>query len=448
MRLTSAVNFERRSLLLMSNSTAKKQGMNSFGKKGWAVVIYTLLIYLFTCVTNDTLNVTVGVFGTVLGVDPNSLLPFAAVGGFVGVVLSLIVGAIIAKKNVKMPTTVLFVILGILFAVNGQARILPVYAISAILSTAVAQTLNLVCTQQIMSNWFPKKKGIALGWATMGMPICSAVMVAVFEGMFNIDISAPYWLMLVICLVLAVITAVWFKNYPEEAGAYPDNEPVDPEEQKKTLEFMASYKSQWTVGKLLKNKEFWMLVLIFGFLFMGLVATVAQLIPRINSLLPTPNDGLGIMWLTIASVIGIPGSFAWGYVDQKIGTGKTNRIFCVCWAITMILSCIGMQIRSLPLTIVTVVLYALLNGGLGNMMPSMFISVFGRFDFAQANKIGMPIVICLRSITMIIMPIILTAAGADQAMGYRNVFLVISILSVIAAILAFVIKDKTIGTVK
>ena len=147
----------------MSNSTAKKQGMNSFGKKGWAVVIYTLFIYLFTCVTNDTLNVSTAVFGGVLGVPADSLLPFAAIGGFAGVVLSLIVGLIIAKKNVKVPTTVLFVILGLLFALNGQARILPVYAISAVLSTAVAQTLNLVCTQQIMSNWFPKKKGIALG---------------------------------------------------------------------------------------------------------------------------------------------------------------------------------------------------------------------------------------------------------------------------------------------
>ncbi len=198
----------------MSNATAKKQGMNNFGRKGWAVVVYTLLIYLFTCVTNDTLNVTTEWFGQILGRPGESLLPMAAIGGIAGVVLSLIFGAIIAKKNVKIPTAVLFVILGVLFAINGQARVMPVYAISAILSTAVSQTLNLVCTQQIMSNWFPKKKGIALGWATMGMPVCSAVMVAVFQGLYGkFSIAAPYWMMLIICLILAVITLVWFKNY-------------------------------------------------------------------------------------------------------------------------------------------------------------------------------------------------------------------------------------------
>ena len=429
----------------MSNATPK-QGMNSFGKKGWAVVIYTLFIYLFTCVINDTLNVTVTVFAGILGTDSNSLLPMAAIGGFVGVVLSLIAGAIIAKKNVKGPTVVLFVLLGIVYAINGKSNSVPMYAISLVLVTALSQTLNLVCTQQIMSNWFPKKKGIALGWATMGMPISSALMVAVFEAMFGIDISAPFWLMAILCIVMAIITAFWFKNYPEEAGAYPDNEVVDPEEQKKALEALNSYKSPWTAGKLLKSKEFWMLSIIFGFLFIGLVATVAQLIPRFASLGLSTNTG--ILWLTIASIIGIPGSFAWGYIDQKIGTGKTNRIFCVCWAVTMILSAVGMAVRSVPLTIVTVVLYSLLNGGLGNMMPSMFISIFGRYDFAQANKVGMPIVICLRSIALIIVPIILAAAGADQAMGFRNVFVVISVLSVIAAVLAFVLKDKCIGTEK
>lgn len=430
----------------MSNSTAtaKKQGMNNFGRKGWAIVIYVLFIYLFSAVVNDTLNVTVTAFAGILGTDSNSLLPMSAIGGFVGVVLSLVAGLIIAKKSVKMPTAVLFVLLGIVYAINGKSNSVPMYAVSLVLVTALSQTLNLVCTQQIMSNWFPKKKGIALGWATMGMPISSAVMVAVFQGMFNIDISAPFWLMAILCLVMAILTLVWFKNYPEEAGAYPDNEIADPEEQKKTLEFMNNYKSPWTIGKLLKNKEFWMLVLIFGFLFMGLVATISQLIPRLATLGMGTNAG--ILWLTIASVIGIPGSFFWGWLDQKIGTGKTNRIFCVCWAATMIISAIGMAVASVPVTILSVVMYSLLNGGLGNMMPSMFISVFGRYDFAQANKIGMPIVICLRSLTMIIMPAILAAAGANQVMGYRNVFILISVLSVIAAILAFLIKDETIGT--
>lgn len=105
----------------------KKQGMNSFGKKGWAIVFYVLLIYLFSCVINDTINVTMGVFAGALGTDQNSLLPFAAVGGFVGVVLSLISGAIIARKQVKVPTAVLFFVFAIIWALTGQSKSVPMF---------------------------------------------------------------------------------------------------------------------------------------------------------------------------------------------------------------------------------------------------------------------------------------------------------------------------------
>ena len=32
----------------MGKTATKKQGMNNFGKMGWAIVFYTLLIYLFS----------------------------------------------------------------------------------------------------------------------------------------------------------------------------------------------------------------------------------------------------------------------------------------------------------------------------------------------------------------------------------------------------------------
>ena len=39
-----------------------------------------------------------------------------------------------------------------------------------------------------------------------------------------------------------------------------------------------------------------------------------------------------------------------------------------------------------------------------NLMPSAIIQVFGRYDFAQANKIIMPLVIGIRSCAFLIVP--------------------------------------------
>lgn len=424
----------------------EQKKMNDFGRKGWAVIIYVLFVYMFSACVNDTINVAVEVFAAKLNMSSNALLPITAVGGFLGILVSWIFGLIVAKKNVKMPTAIIFFLFAVLWLLNGQINSFPMYVVVVALITAVSNTINLVSTQQMISNWFPRKKGIALGWASMGMCFSSAIMVAVFQGMFGISIAAPYYLMTVICVIMGIITLVWFKNYPEEAGADPDNIPMSQEEKKKNLDFINNYKSEWTAGRLFKNKEFWMLVIIFGILFIGLLGVVSQMVPRLASV--GLNTNQAILWLTIASIIGIPASFAWGYIDQKIGTGKTLKIYCVLWTLMMICGAVGTALVSVPISIFSVIFYACLLGGLGNLMPSMIIQVYGRYDFAQANKIAMPIVIGLRSLSLIIVPAILAsaaAAGAPLHVGYRNVFVVFIILSVIATILSFVIKDKTIG---
>ena len=52
----------------------------------------------------------------------------------------------------------------------------------------------------------------------------------------------------------------------------------------------------------------------------------------------------------------------------------------------------GSAMASIPVASVAVVFYSVLLGGMMNLMPSSIIQVFGRYDFAQANKIIMPMV--------------------------------------------------------
>ncbi len=418
----------------------KKRG---FGRKGWAVIIFTLFIYMFTCTVADTLNVSVTAFASAYGWDSNQLLMFSAVGGFLGIVVSLILGVIVAKKGVKWPTVIFLILSAIVWTVYGRATTIAGYGVSVVLATAIANSLNLVSTQQIMSNWFPKKKGIALGWATMGTCFSSAIMVAVFQGLFSKGIAAPFYLMTVIMAIIAIVMIVWFKNYPEEAGAYPDNEPLTEEEKEENLKILNAHESDFTMGKLFKTKEMWMLAIIFGFVALGLVAAVSQMIPRLVAV--GIDQNMAILWLTIASVIGIPASVIWGYIDQKMGTNKTVKLFCLLWTIMMLVSAAGSAIVSIPLASFSVVFYAVLLGGMMNLMPSAIISVFGRFDFAQANKLIMPIVIGVRSCAFLIVPMMLAAAGANANVGYRNAFILCTILSAISTVLAFCLKDKCIG---
>ncbi|MBQ8592310.1 MAG: MFS transporter [Lachnospiraceae bacterium] len=417
---------------------------NNFGKHGWWIIIFTLFIYMFTSTAPDILNVTTTGFAERFGMasgDP--LLIFAAIGGFVGIPLALIVGQVISKKGVKGPAVVLLFILAIVWFLYGRCETFTQYAVIATIVAALANVGNLVITQQLMSNWFPKKKGTALGWATVGMPLDSAITVAVFQALIvKKGLSAPFYMMCIIFVILAIVMIIAVKAYPEEAGAYPDNEPISEEERKANLEALTNYKSEITVGKMFKIKDFWLLVITFGFLFIGLIGIMSQMVPRMVSIGLDTNSA--IMWLTIASVVGIPGSIAWGIVDQKIGTKKTTIIFSALWAIMTLLAAIGCGMGSIPISIASVVMVSCLQGGLGNLMPSMVINVFGRYDFAQANKLVVPFVVGIRTLAFIIMPMILGMSATASA-GYAKIFVVFTVLTVIALISACGLSKETIG---
>jgi len=424
---------------------------SNFGKKGWLVILYVLLLYMFSATPPDTLNVTAGFFADIIGVETTSLLPFFAIGGFVGIPVALLLGQVVVKCGAKIATIGILIVYAIIWFLNGFVSSVPMYAVVTILLVAVSDAMNLVCTQQVMNNWFPKKKGLALGWATMGMCFSSAIMVAVFQVMATkININAPYNLMTVICIVLAIITAIWFKNYPEEAGAYPDNEPITEEEKQANLKLINEYKSEFTFGKLMKTKELWALIFLFGFLFLGLVGITSQMIPRMGCV--GFSQETAIMWLTISSIIGIFGSFAWGWIDQKIGTAITVKVYCICWTVMCLVGACGAKIVSQPVTLISVVMYSLLLGGLGNLMPSLTITIFGRYDFPQANKIMVPLVVGIRSFALFIVPAMLAMAAkggaqtdATNAEGYFRVFIIFAVLSLISTIISFCLKDKMIG---
>lgn len=416
-----------------------------FGRQGWWVIIYTLMLYLFSSSATDTLNVTTAGHAMVIGgVESSALLIYAAIGGFVSVPIIIVFGTIVKKCGVKLPTVILLILLAINWFSYGSCHTIISYAISATLLSALANTLNLVPTQQLMNNWFPKKKGIALGWATMGMPIDSAVTVGIFQFlMTKFGFKTPFYIWALILVILAVLLVLFIKNNPEEAGAYPDNEPMSKEEMEASLKLVNEYQSPFSIGRLFATKQFWAVVIIFGFMFMGLVGTISQLVPRL--MFVGIDQNMAIMWLTIASIVGIPTSFLWGLIDQKVGTKKTVVVYAILWTLLMAISAVGSGTASMAISIVSVIFLSCMHGGMGNLMPSLVIQLFGRYDFAAVNRLVVPLVVAIRTVSMLLIPVMLAMAGANGNVGFRNVFIIFSVLSLVSVICSVGVKDKCIG---
>ena len=67
---------------------------------------------------------------------------------------------------------------------------------------------------------------------------------------------------------MGLINLFLIPDTPEQMGVLPDNGDFDEEEMRQRKEILASSKPVWTVKEGLRNKNFWLLPIAYGLLFL------------------------------------------------------------------------------------------------------------------------------------------------------------------------------------
>ena len=411
-----------------------------FGKWGWSMVIYTMLMYFFWAgIATDCLNLYPDAFAAKLGCEPTLLLGYATPAGFISVIATFLFGRLVIKWGVKKMTGFVLILTGVIYCFFGMVTTPVMYFVVLAAFTFTSMAFGMITTATLMGNWFPRKKGVALGWATMGAPLCTACFVAIVGALYGaIGIMWTSILVGAIMIILGIATFFWVKDIPEEVGAYPDNIPEGLEELKKQREEMDNYKSPFTLGKLLKDKDMWLIALGFGMLWMVTIGVVSQFIPRMMSVgTPYPT---AMTMLTITALIGIAGSYFWGWLDQKIGTKKATVVYSLSYICALLLLIFALVEF---LTYVALLFVGLGIGGLLNLMASLVIAVYGRYDFTAANSVVMPIAVLLMKCAFLIMAVALNASGGDYTMPY----LIFIGIDIVGMILILCVTNKCKGKV-
>ena len=181
---------------------------NKFGKWGWSMIIYTMLLYYFwagMCV--DGLNVYTTAFAGTYGMDSNVLLGFATPAGLIGIVGGILFGRLVIKTGVRKLCSWALIVCGVLYAIFGFCSTPVTYLIALSAITFVSQAFGLIATATLMGSWFPRKKGIALGWATMGAPLCTATFVAILSGLYGkFGLGIGHTIIGVVVVILGIIS--------------------------------------------------------------------------------------------------------------------------------------------------------------------------------------------------------------------------------------------------
>ena len=366
----------------------EKQSMNNFGI-GWGTILYCLLMFfLYVGMINDGTNVLAPAAAANCGVEPGTIITMNGYAGMIAVIGFIIAGQINKKIGPRLTSAICLIISGVTYIGCGNATSVMFYTVCMTLCATGMMSAGYVAGGTLVANWFPKKKGIVMGYTTMGHNFASAFYVAIMTGLIATmgSMNKASWLPGVAAVILGIVGFIFMRNTPQERGINPDN--VSDEVYASEYD-TAEDDSDWTTIKLLKTKETWFAAIFTGLFQICSVGVMQQLVTR-NIRDFGMTQGAALTLMTIVALIGVFGSWIIGVIDQKIGTKKTMQFFGIWYAAALVINVLAKGQVGL-LFYLSILMIGMGIGGSANFTTSLPTSIFGRQGFDKVNSVVFPI---------------------------------------------------------
>ncbi len=359
----------------------EKNASQSFKRHAWGIIILgCLAMYFSCCLSTDALNVLQPVF-TELGWSYSQLSLPITIGGYILVAGSFILSTIIIKKGTRAFGVCSFAAMAIgtiLVALAYASDSYAIYFVGGLLSK-----FGCVATQmfifQLCAEWFEKTRGRILGIITMAAPLNSATSTTLLTlAKDNFGFIGAYMIMAAV-LVISTIMAIFFsQTRPSEMGMTPDGVEgtgVTVTDDKK--------EAVLTMKQILSYGATWKITIAFG-VFNGTIgAIMAFFITRMTEV--NVDISIALTILSVASLLGIPLSYLYGWIDDKFGTIKACTVLGVMYVV--LCACLYFATsESMILVVLAAIGMASMTGGCPNLHPSSIMYVFGANEYQNANR--------------------------------------------------------------
>ena len=301
-------------------------------------------------------------------------------GGYISIVTTFLIGSWLIRHRGRGMLLALILLTGL--ATMGLAfseSSYPLYFACLVVINITAAAM-LVLGTAIITNWFVSTRGRMLGFVTIGAPFSTAVCVPVIQRLLTHGI--PFQMIFVVfgaaILVFGILAFLFVPYLPEDVGLHADNSPEAPEVVSET-----GATANWSLKQLLCCKEAWCIMLGFGLMMLVSNCVMPLLFPHFIQIGVNQNTVLNLM--TISAIVGIPLSYFWGWLDDKIGTKKS----CYTLAAGFLLMSVAMVMArngNIVIVAMAVIGIAAVIGGAPNLNPSMIVNVFGASEYLNVNR--------------------------------------------------------------
>lgn len=428
----------------MSQKEQKLQSENTksnFGK-GWIIIFYSMIMFWFLIgFSIDGQNIVIDVFAganwEALGFADQTalhakLLEMAMWAGFIGVIAYFVIGRICTKIGGRALSSICLVLAGASYIFYGHASSIATYFIGLTLVTVFINGAAYIGGGNLITQWMPKKKGLANGYTTMGHNLGSALyvpLIAALIGAFGMARGMTFTG--IAAIAIGIIAYFIIRNTPQEMGIYPDNVSKEVYETE-YAQVGEETKSRWTVASLLKTKEMWLVAIIVGINQLVTTGVMSQMVPRNMEFGFSQAQAVSLM--TVCALVGLAGSFSFGFIDQKFGVKTSIRGYLIWYAVALLINvALDNQIGGY----ICVAMVGIAIGAAANFMTSLPASVFGRHNFDLVYSIYFPIMEIVLMLNYIV-----NAKALEWTGSLRGAYMVFIGLLVINFILISVLDTR------
>lgn len=411
-----------------------KNSIFNFGLWGWVTILYCLLMFfLYVGMCNDGANVTAPAVTAALGAGEGVIMNMNSIAGLVGVVFFIIVGQINQRIGPRLTSGICCIVAGVAYIAAMNAPAVAVYCVAMCFVYGGIMSAGYVAGGTLVANWFPKKKGVVMGYTTMGHNFASAFyvqLVSILVGPTVLKtIGAAVVPIGIAAIVLGILGMILIRNTPQERDLNPDN--VSDQVYQTEYDTNDNDDGGWTVGKLLCTRELWLAAITTGFFQICSVGVMSQLVLRNVEIGFEQQTALNIM--TVLALGGVVGSWLVGVIDEKIGTKKTMIGFGIWYCVALLLNfATGMSIT--PFVYASLFMIAMGIGGSANFTTSLPTSIFGRQGFDKVNAVIFPIQGAITALCFAVNGIVQAITGGQIRMAYL-VFAGVALVNVVLVLL-------------
>ena len=243
---------------------------------------------------------------------------------------------------------------------------------SLLLSMGTAGTV--VALIPVVSRWFDKKRGIAIGIATSGTGLGTLVVAPLAAYLIsNLGWRMSYMVLGLVAWLVVISLAMLLKRDPREIGDLPDGVKSSVTRGELMDREVDSQQLGLSIGQALRNKNFWLMFTIWLSFGVCLSLIMTHIVPHATDLGISP-----IQASTILSLIGgfqILSRLSVGRISDIVGR-RVPGIICALMGIVALIWLI--QSHELWMFYLFAIIFGTAYGGIGVINLTLVSDIFGR----------------------------------------------------------------------